>query len=208
MGKAKTPPPDGEPKKPTGWELLVSRLSPAGKAALAAQGEDNPEPDWEAFRARLSAPARAALDAAAPPPDPPQEPPAGDKMRFFLAKFEAGEYPVVISFADAKAWATEVGRLEGKDVAVVPFWGTFLPVSTGPQRFLAMPDRAFVMTVPAGGVGQPRRVDADTVEFDVQEYGYLGDQRMLKRVAPPDASQGGLGDDDDDDDSADDDQGG
>lgn len=203
MSKAK---PDGE-KKPTGWEVLVSRLSPAAKAALAAQPEDGPEPDWEAFRARLSAPARSALDAVAPPADAPHSEPPDDKLRFFLAKFESGEYPMVISFADAKALAAEVGRLEGKDVAVVPFWGTFLPVSSGPQRFLAMPDRAFVMTVPPNGVGQPRRLDADTVQFDVQEYGYLGDPRMLARAASPAAANAGLGDDDDDDDD-DGDQGG
>ena len=78
-------------------------------------------------------------------------------------------------FADLRLFQTLEGLvhrltdLEGCDVSVFPFFGTPLPISKGPNRFLLLPnDKAVAITK------QQQHVDLSEEDVTVEESGFLG----------------------------------
>jgi hypothetical protein len=88
--------------------------------------------------------------------------PKVNKAEWCMVVAQDGEYPTLEIFPDIDALTKRMRALEGKDANVFPFFGVPVPFTTGPNRFLELPD------------GQPHPV------FDISRYG--------KFVADPQAT--------------------
>lgn len=94
--------------------------------------------------------------------------------RYGVVVCESGEFPIVKLFRTAESMAAYVGTLEGQDICVVCFHGQFLPITTGPPRFVVLGDQ--VVSVPCQGVKEPVVSGAGRVldDFEQQVDGFLG----------------------------------
>jgi hypothetical protein len=80
-----------------------------------------------------------------------------------------GEFPTLRLFHTLEGLVERLTNLDGQDVVVFPFFGTPLPISTGPNRFLLLPnDLAVAITK------QQQHVDLSEEDVTVEESGFLG----------------------------------
>jgi hypothetical protein len=172
------------------FDRFLASLSDQARRALTARRcrrpADDGHADYERWRSDLSDAARAWVDGqrrAEGPAEAGKEEVDEDGLGFGCVEVESGEFPVVRIFRTAEALARHVGRLEGRDVCVVPFWGAFLKLSKGPLRLVQMPDRATLLSVPRDGDGRIERIDADDVTFDWQEDGFVGPYELANSAA-------------------------
>lgn len=70
---------------------------------------------------------------------------------YWIVECVDGEVPKIKGVKSPTALAKYLSSAEGKDVYVFPFYGTALPVSQGPQRYLYLPDGVTALTIPVRG---------------------------------------------------------
>lgn len=172
-------------KDPAGpYDIWLTGLSGTARSGLggpcAAAQPAPPRPDdqkdeYGLWRRDLSEPARDHLDTLVPlDAVRPEEAVSVTAYRYAAVECENGEFPVVRLLRTADALARYLGRLEGQDVSVIPFYGQLLNFSAGPVRYLQLPDLTTLLVIPRQGEGPCQRIDADLVQFEAQEDGFLG----------------------------------
>lgn len=160
-------------------------LSPAARKALTVpRGRETPDDEareYAYFRKNLSEPAREALDALSPAEDDkdgePAEP-SPSALRYCLVEDPDGDAPCLRLFKNPEALARRLAELDGSDVYVIPFFGVPLRFSTGPQRYLVLPDGVKAMVIPHIKGGACKVFDADLLEFETQDNFYLGPDEL------------------------------
>ncbi len=163
------------------YDAWLTTLSERARASLTSSGEgpcndlDEEEQEFDAWLSTLSPAARAVISACKPEaPASCEVTPDETVYEYAGVECQDGESPVVRLFRTAEALARHIGKLEGRDVYFMPFHGTPLGISIGPTRYLSLPDGDSLLMVPVKGEGACRRIDAELVEFELQDDGYLG----------------------------------
>jgi hypothetical protein len=136
--------------------------------------------------------------------------PEAARPAFCMVECAEGQFPVLRLFSTLEGLVERMQSLEGRDVAVWPFWGVPLPFSQGPNRVLILPDDQAI-TIDK----RQRVVDIDEDDIILQEDGFLGLPELS--IAPPSyvkedeeraaamqeaAANAAVDDDEDDDDEA------
>lgn len=178
-----------------------------GLVTLASAAESDPR-EIEAFRSGLPESVTVALDHVGLEGMPAAVEKNGSG--YCLIEAPDGEFPALRMFYTLEGLVERLTKLVGQDVVAYPFFGTPLPISKGPDRFLLLPnDKAVAITK------QQHRVDLSEEDVEVEESGYLGpgalsipapsyvddesdESRGVRRVIDVD-----LADDDEDDDCPD-----
>ncbi len=162
------------------WSLWISRLSERAQRAITAAPPiavpDDETVAYADWRRSLSDVSRASLEADADEAEAPNAATVDDKdCHFYLVEAPDGDMPVLRKFRTVEAMARYIGKMEGEDISVWPFYGVPLTLTQGPGRYLALPDGISALNVPAGGTGTVRRIDLDLLnEPIIQQDGYLG----------------------------------
>lgn len=145
---------------------LATQCQLDGSVTLtSAVGSDPREVD--AFRRGLSESVLASLDHT----DQETVPAAVERNGGGYCMVEAadGEFADLRLFHTLEGLVERLTNLVGCDVSVFPFFGTPLPISQGPDRFLLLPnDKAVAITK------QQQHVDLAEEDVTVEESGFLG----------------------------------
>lgn len=194
---------------PDAYQVFLSRLSTPARKAVTAPAQapalsDDEKADYGAWRSGFGEQAKNWLDDHVDIVEEMAEPSEEDS-RFGCVECESGEFPIVRLFKTADALARHIGKLEGRDVSVVPFYGSYLRISAGRQRYMQLPDGESLILVPRDGIGAATIVDADLVDFEWQEDGFIGPPELaasskLEETFDKAASSYGKKDQADDDD--------
>lgn len=102
---------------------------------------------------------------------------------YWIVECVDGEAPKIKNAKTSVALAKYLSSAEGKDVYVFPFYGTALPVTQGPQRYLYLPDGATAVTIPIAKNGRVDEVDNDLLrDVKMQTDYYFGLVEMRTSV--------------------------
>lgn len=163
------------------YKVWLSRLSPQAQKALTSkkQAEEKPDDekqDFDRWREGLSDQAKQWADGQTEQEEakPSEEEELLEGARYGVVECPDGEFPVVRLFKTEEALAKHIGGREGKDMSIVPFYGHFLRFSKGPQRYLHTPQGDRMVLIPRDGIGPVKSCEADLVNFDWQEDGFVG----------------------------------
>jgi hypothetical protein len=187
-----------KPNQQDPYEVWLSRLSPQAKKALTSKKEaeapDDEKEDFDRWRSGLSPQAQQWTDGQTEAGESRPDEELLEGARYGCVECPDGEFPVVRLFKTEEALARHVGGREGKDVSIVPFYGHFLRFSKGPQRYMFSPGGEKLVLIPRDGIGPVRSCEADLVEFDWQEDGFVGppelaDTSYLEKELEDDAAK-------------------
>ena len=103
---------------------------------------------------------------------------------YWIVECVDGEAPKIKGVKSPTALAKYLSSAEGKDVYVFPFYGTALPVTQGPQRYLYLPDGATAITIPIAKNGRVEEVDNEVLRENakMQSDYYFGSVEMRTSV--------------------------
>ncbi len=161
------------PKK-TAWDVWKDRL-PARTVAAIDGPPPAPPSDFSAFVGSMPPSVRAKVSAVTDGPAPPSEETCKEEVkRFGCVESDNGEFSTLRMFKDADALARYLGEVEGQDKVVWCFYGVPLRFTVGPQRYLMMPDQTTALSVPLVKGAKLVRADADLIDMDWQEDGFVG----------------------------------
>jgi len=187
---------DKDPKQKF-QESVLGKLSPKALAALNRESE--PICYDDNLSLELSPAAKSALQNA----EPIQLPKEADN-KFGCVLCESGEYPSLFTFPTMTALTNFISSKEGEDVAIVPFIGSIILLTKGPNRFLLLPGNQQAVVVPKLPVKRVVVIDANLVETELQEDWFLGPLELTRTYEDPQLEE--EDDDDDDEDDSDDEE--
>ena len=162
-------------------------LSPATIEAIANRKPNTFKSSEEAafaeFRDKLTPDTVHQLDSIINNEEIPTGVP--ELARYMLVEVPDGEYPLVRMFRNDSdgitSLANRISELNGKDVAVRIFFGQHLPLTVGPQRYLAMPDNRTAITIPVVPGLKIEHVTVDqTEDLETEPDGFLGSPALIQ----------------------------
>lgn len=110
--------------------------------------------------------------------------PNPEAFGYWIVECVDGEAPKIKKVQSSTALSKYLSSAEGKDVYVFPFYGTALPVTQGPQRYLYLPDGATAITIPVAKNGRVEEVDSEVLRENakMQADYYFGSVEMRTSV--------------------------
>ena len=176
-----------EPPVPSKAELTYQRMISSipsrhrlHRSTVAAPIVDEETYVYEHARSRMSEAARRALDkTAVVPSDVPEE----LQMRWCICESPEGEFARVRIFKEVDGLIHYLGRLEGQETSVWPFYGVAMRItkplaSFQDRRLLFMPGEDEAIILPQSPAEPIRRVPMslleDLTEEDFQKNGWMG----------------------------------
>lgn len=179
------------------WDAFVATLSTDARLAAntnAAQAlslspvaiPEDCDDEFQRFRSSLSTSAREALDRLAGAPPSEAEPSVTVQPSYCLVESPDGGWATMRLFRTPEALAQRVGQLEGSDTVVWAVYGVPIPITTGMQRYLHLPDGQTSIMVPPYDGGPCRQVRTDLVEgLQIQFDGYVGPRELSETPSIP-----------------------
>lgn len=189
-------------EKKSAWDVWKERLPKATVDRIDGAAAPAVVSDFAAFVSALPAKAQKAVSSVTDGPPPrPEETCKEEAKRFGCVECDNGEFPKMRLFKDAESLAKYLGSVEGQDKAVWCFHGVPMRFTTGPQRYLFMPDGETAMTVPIVPGAKIHRIEADLIGTELQEDGFVGPSYLantdgLQVEAPPEPGANAALDDD------------
>lgn len=168
------------------WEVFTNTLGPDAQAYLRGQpAPEDGELNFEEWKRAFSRDVQEAIGRAADPPPICVEVDEAD-YQFCICVCRDGEFPLLRRFSRVEELAHFVGQLRNQGVSVFAFHGLPTAMTTGPQRYLVLPDLRTAVTIPMAECEPVRRVDLDRLDHvELQEDGYVGStELMVPKTAP------------------------
>lgn len=110
-----------------------------------------------------------------------QLPPAEQPPLYCLVECPSGEWPMLKTYKKAEALARRLSELQKTDTVAWAFYGTPLPFTRLPHRYLRLPGNRQVVSIPADAKTLPQRLPVITLpELEDQSDGFIGPPELAE----------------------------
>jgi hypothetical protein len=181
---------ESKKQKPrTTWEKISANLPGQTLQAMQTLATDpdlsNEELEYQAVRAAMPADSQDILDAIVEMP-PEEESLAVPK--YCLVETPEGEFPRVKLFTGIEAMSRYLGSIEGKEIAVWPFFGVPLWLtksdSKSKVRYVLLPGNEEAAAIPNTKREPFEIIEAELIDhLEYQEDGWIGDPALAEGVS-------------------------
>lgn len=165
-------------EKLTPWEIWKQALPSCVIQALQDRAKVTPAypeetEDYQTWRNQLPGSARERVDQLVETGSDELQPIDPFEMSYCAVVCPDGEFPRCLEFASREVMARQLAVYLGQDVAVIPFLGTPLPITVGPQRYVLLPDDRAI-SIPLAPGHRVVEAEASLLGQEIQEDWFLG----------------------------------